>query len=153
MGICHHPHPTRCGAEVLGFLAFTSHSRIRSQVHFSLHQHMRRGEATWEGTGGVGEAVSRWAQTPQEQAMPQAEAWRAWKPILTFCSRDGERLEQALDLFLLCRSSGRSRLRLSRDRAPQGHPITGTGHHSVTPTQGQVHGKEGQSRRALMLGW
>lgn len=81
----------------------------------------------WEDTGGVGEAISRWVQTPQDHGMPQAEAWRAWKLILTFCSQDEGWLEQALDLFLLCRSSGRSKLRLSRDRAPQCHPTMGTG--------------------------
>lgn len=75
----------------------------------------------------MGEAVGRWVQTPQDHGMPQTEAWRAWKLILTFCRQDEGWLEQALDLFLLCRSSGRSRLRLSRDRAPQCHPIMRTG--------------------------
>lgn len=79
------------------------------------------------GHRGVGEAAGRWVQTPQKHGMPQVQAWRAWKPILTFCSWDGGWPEQALDLFLLCRSSGRSRLRLSKDRASHCHPIMGTG--------------------------
>lgn len=37
MGICCQLHPTRWRDEVSGFFTFTSHSRIGSQVHFSLH--------------------------------------------------------------------------------------------------------------------
>lgn len=111
------------------FLPFPPTQGLGAKYISHCTQHMRGGAATWEGTGGVGEAISRWVQTPQEQCMPQAEAWRAWKPILTLCSWHGGWLEQAINLFLLCRSSGRSRLRLSRDRAPQCpvDPITGTG--------------------------
>lgn len=54
MGICHHLHPTCCGAEILGFFAFTSHSRIGSQVHFSLHP------ARWEEERQCGRALGEW---------------------------------------------------------------------------------------------
>lgn len=78
------------------------------------------GEAMWEGTGGVGEAVGRWVQTPQGHGTPGAEAWRARKPILTPCGQaNGGRLEQAFDLSLPCRSRRRSRLVLGRDEALQ----------------------------------
>lgn len=72
-----------------------------------------------------GDGRSGRSSSPQEHGMPQAETWRAWKPILTFCSRDEGWLQQALDLFFLCRSPGRSRL--TWDRAPWCHPITGIG--------------------------
>lgn len=72
-----------------------------------------------------GDGRSGRSSSPQEHGMPQAEAWRAWKPILTFCSRDEGWLQQALDLFFLCTSPGRSRL--TWDRAPWCHPITGIG--------------------------
>lgn len=127
VGICYHPHPTHRGAEVLGFLPLPPTQGLGAKYISHCTQHMRGGEATWEGKGGVGEAIGRWAQTPQEHGMPQAEAWRAWKPILTLCSWDGGWLEQTIDLFLPCRSSGRSRLRLSRDKEPQCHPFMGSG--------------------------
>lgn len=88
----------------------------------------------WEGTGRVGEAVCRRVQTPQEHGTPRTKAQRAWKPVLTPCGcANGGRLEQTVDLSLPCRSCGRSRLGLGRDRAPlarlarQCHPVTGNG--------------------------
>lgn len=57
MGICRQPHPTRWGDEVLGFYTFTSHSRIGSQVHFSLHPAHGEEERQHGGARGAWEKL------------------------------------------------------------------------------------------------
>ena len=96
----------------------------------------------WEGTGGAGEAIGRQVQTPQEHGEPPAEAWRAWKPILTLSGHaSGGRLDQALDQSPPHRSCGRSRLGLGR----AGVPLAALA--GATRLWGRALWKEVESRR------
>lgn len=144
VGICHHPHPTRRGAEVSGFFAFTSHSRIGSQVHLSLHpargeeeRQCGRARGEWEKPSTVGCRPRRNTERHKKRL------WGPGNPSSPPCGHaNGGWLEEALDPSLPCRSCGRSGLELSRDR-PHWHGW----HHGATLSWGQVHGKEVESRK------
>lgn len=150
MGICHHPHPTRCGAEVSGFFAFTSHSRIGSQVHFSLHP------AHGEEERQCGRARGEWEK-------PSAGGYRPRRHTVRHEQRFGGPGNPSSPPAAVQMEDGLNRQLISPCRAEAaggagwGSAATGPHwqgcHRSATPLRGEVRGKEMESRRAAMLDW
>lgn len=95
-------------------------------------QHMR-GEAKWEGMGGVGEAVPL-----RNMACHRQRLGGPGNPSSPSAAGMKDGFNKHLISFFCAEALGEA-----------GSP--GTGHHGVTPSQGQVHREQTESRRAVML--
>lgn len=150
MGICHHPHPTRCGAEVSGFFAFASYSKIGSQVHFSLHPAHGEEERRCGRARGEWEKPSAGGYRPRRNTAHHEQRLRG--PGNPSSPPAAVQMEGGLNRQLIspCRAEA---------AGGAGSGSAGTGPRwqgwqgSATPSRGTGPWEGGGNRRAVMLDW
>lgn len=138
--IIHIPHAVELKS--WGFLPSPPTQGLGAKYISHCTQHMRGGEATWEGTG-------EWEKPPAGGYRPlrntACHKYRLGGPGNP-SSPSAAGMEDGLNKHLISSCCAEA-------LGEAGSGSAETGHHTVTPSRGQVHRKEVESRRAVMLSW